>query len=569
MCEYGAKARSVYQRPVPVQVPIRTLAPLIAALLLLAGCGENSGAGAVNLAPNQSVTLPIGHDLGNLDPALAGGETEVAVDANLFDGVVSADNLGGSVQPDLASDLPKVSADGRTYTFHLRTGLRFSNGDTLTAGDLVYSWSRTAALQGPDAGIFSDVTGYAATVAAGAAGKLMSGLAATDDHTLEVKLGAPQSYFLDRLASVAAAAVDPKVVATAGDPLGRASDWANQPATLVGTGPYHMIAKAAGASVDFAPVSDWWGNLKPVLHLVHLQVARDAPDPVASYLTGAYDLVGYAGMEHLSLDALSRLHQSSAAQDLTTVARNATTWIGFNYKRGPFVGPSSSAAKLRRAFSLAIDRRQLGDVVCHSSATCLAATGGLLPPGMRGYAGDGSDTLASFDATQARSLLKQADPDGTATRGLLIDFADTPENGVLFQFLQDQWEKNLGVHVDRRAGHPQTPPGVAPSPLFIQRWQARYDDPRDLFAGFFASTGSANPGAFADTKVDDLITNADGQTASNSLASYASAGQTLQVDAGYIPAYYDSGNLVVKPHLAGASLGAFFDGPWSSLEVLQ
>jgi len=563
------KARSVYQRPVPIQVPIRTLASLFAALLLLAGCGDNSGAGAVNLDPNQSATLPIGHDLGNLDPALAQGETEVAVDGNLFDGVVSADNPGGSVQPDLASGLPEVSADGRTYTFHLRTGVRFSNGDTLTAGDLVYSWSRTAALQGPDAGIFSGVTGYAATVAAGAAGMPMRGLTATDDHTLDVKLAAPQSYFLDRLASVAAVAVDRKVVATTGDPLGRASDWANRPTTLVGTGPYHMIARAAGASVDFAPVGDWWGDPKPVLHLVHLQVARDAPDPLAKYLTGAYDLVGYAGMEHLSPDALSRLRQSSAARDLTTVARNATTWIGFNYKQGPFAGPSSSAAKLRRAFSLAIDRRLLGDVLCHHSGTCIAATGGLVPPGMRGYAGNGSDNLAAFDAARASSLLKQADPEGAATRGLLIDFADTPEDGALFQFLQDQWQKNLGVHVDRRTDHPQTPTGAAPSPLFMERWQARYDDPRDLFAGFFASTGSANLGALADSKVDDLITKAEAQAAGDSLASYASAGQRLEAEAGYIPAYYDSGNLVVKRHLAGASLGAFFDGPWRSLEVLQ
>src|SRR5207253_655349 len=101
------------------------------------------------------------------------------------------------------------------------------------------------------------------------------------------------------------------------------------------------------------------------------------------------------------------------------------------------------------------------------SGTCIAATGGLVPPGMRGFAGHGSDNLATSDAAQASSLLKQADPDGAATRALVIDFADTPENGALFQFLQEQWRTHLGVHVDRRNGHPQTPTGAAPSPLFI------------------------------------------------------------------------------------------------------
>jgi ABC-type oligopeptide transport system substrate-binding subunit len=538
-------------------------------VLLVSGCGDNTGAGAVNLAPNQTVTIPIGHDLGNLDPAIAQGEAQVAVDANLFDGVVSAGNPGGSIRPDLASDLPEVSADGRTYTFHLRPRLHFSNGDPLTAGDLVYSWSRTAALRGPDAEIFAGVNGYATTVTAGAAGIPMSGLKAVDDRTLEVKLAAPQSYFLDRLASVGAAAVDRKVVATAGDPLGRSSDWANRPATLIGTGPYHMTARAAGAFVDFGPVTDWWGIPKPVLHLVHLVVAHDAADPVANYLSGSYDLVGYAGMEHLSLDALSRLRQSSAAHDLTTVARNATTWVGFNYKQGPFAGSGGTATKLRRAFSLAIDRKVMGDVLCHNSGTCVAATGGLVPAGVRGYAGNRSDNLAAFDAAQAGSLLKEADPEGAATRGLLIDFADTPENGALFQFLQDQWQKNLGVHIDRRTGHPQTPTGAAPSPLFIERWQARFDDPAELFTSFFGHSGPANPGAFADSEFEALNTKAEAQTSDDSLTSYISAGRVLETDAGYIPVYYDSGNLVVKPELVGASLGAFFDGPWSNLQVLQ
>jgi oligopeptide transport system substrate-binding protein len=473
------------------------------------------------------------------------------------------------VLPDLATGLPEVSGDGRTYTFHLRTGVRFSNGDPLSTADLIYSWSRVVALQGPGAGIFTAVTGYAGTLTGGATGKPMGGLTAIDDHTLEVKLSAPQSYFLDRLASPAAAVVDRKVVATAADPLGRTGDWATKPATLVGTGPFQMIARAAGTSVDFAPVPNWWGDVKPVLHLVHLQVGGDAPEPLTSYLSGTYDLLGYAGMEHLTLDQLSRLRQGSSAADLTTVARNATTWVGFNYKQGPFAGASANAIKLRRAFSMAIDRKVLGDVLCHGSGTCVAATGGLVAPGIRGYAGDGSDTLATFDAVQAKSLLKQADPDGSATRGLVIDFADTPENGVLFQFLQDRWQKVLGVRVDRRTGHPQTPAGAAPSPLFMERWQARYDDPRDLFAGYFGSAGSANPGGFADSKVDDLVTMAETQAAADSLTSYASIGQRLQLDAAYIPAYYDSGNLLVKPHLVGALMGAFFDGPWSTLAVLQ
>jgi len=70
------------------------------------------------------------------------------------------------------------------------------------------------------------------------------------------------------------------------------------------------------------------------------------------------------------------------------------------------------------AFSLAIDRAQLVQVACAGGITCSAADGGLITKGLKGYAGDGSDPLAKFDATQAKTLLKSGDPTGKKTANL-------------------------------------------------------------------------------------------------------------------------------------------------------
>src|SRR5260370_27663793 len=89
---------------------------------------------------------------------------------NVFSGLYGFDAKLREV-PDLAAGQPTVSADGLTYTFHLRHGGQFSNGDPITAGDFIYSWSRAAAKQGDFAGLFNVVAGYDA-VAAGRAAQL-------------------------------------------------------------------------------------------------------------------------------------------------------------------------------------------------------------------------------------------------------------------------------------------------------------------------------------------------------------------------------------------------------------
>src|SRR5439155_23184816 len=127
-------------------------------------------------------------------------QAEAEIAQNLFDGLLKFDgNL--NVVPAVALSMPAISSDGATYTFKLRQDVTFSNADKVTSKDLLYSWNRAAAMQGPYASNLSAITGYdhvPTNHVSGAAlealleqsdpAVTMSGLTASDHYTVAVNL---------------------------------------------------------------------------------------------------------------------------------------------------------------------------------------------------------------------------------------------------------------------------------------------------------------------------------------------------------------------------------------------
>src|SRR5205807_3666880 len=131
------------------------------ACVVLASCSNGTPVGnpPTALASDQTLRFPIQHDLSTLDPAMIDSESEADIGQNLFDGLLKFDgNL--NVVPDIALSMPSISSDGATYTFKLRQDVAFSNRDTVTSKDVLYSWNRAAAMQGPYAANLSAITGY-------------------------------------------------------------------------------------------------------------------------------------------------------------------------------------------------------------------------------------------------------------------------------------------------------------------------------------------------------------------------------------------------------------------------
>ena len=517
-------------------------------------------------------------------------EAEAEIAQNLFDGLLKFDgNL--NVVPDIALSMPTVSTDGATYTFKLRQDVTFSNGDALSAKDVLYSWNRAAAMQGPYATNLSAITGYdhvAANQVSGAAleallekddaSVTMSGLTAPDDFTVVVKLTGAAGWFESAIAQpgVAGMIVDQKVV------KGNFDNWWSKPETLVGTGAFKMSGRAVNESLEFTAIATWWGRPKPTLGKIRVEVVGDAQAALAKYEQGAYDIFGYAAYSPAPADLARIQAKPSEKGQLLLVTRNKTYFVTFNVVAGasrvaggPFTLDQGKASHdMRLAFAMSVDKAKLAKDVC-SEITCIAATGGVIPKGLHGYLGDISDPLATFDPVKARSLLQSADPTGGKTKDLVYTYdPENPFNEPVAKFLQSQWLVNLGVTVKLQTiPHTRFITERLRGSYVLSRdgWAADYNHPQDWFDNLWGKAAgcpdmSCSSG-YRTKAYDDLLAKADSEPLTVSIPDYKALSRQLIDDVVYIPLFYTVDAFLFKPYVIGAGSNNMFDYYWNQIQL--
>jgi oligopeptide transport system substrate-binding protein len=562
------------------------------ACLIFAACsnGSTNSPPPTGLASDQTLRFPIQHDVSTLDPAMIDSQSESAIAQNLFDGLLKFDsNL--NISPDIALAVPTVSPDGLTYTFKLRQDVTFSNGDKVTSKDVLYSWNRAAAMQGPYAVNLSAIMGYekvASNQAAGASleallekkdpSVTMIGLTAPDDYTVVVQLAGAAGWFDSAIAQpgVAGMIVDQAVV------KGNFESWWSKPDTLIGTGAYKMSGHVANQSLNFTSIPDWWGRPKPTLTNIHLDVVTDPAAALMKYEQGAYDIYGYAAYGPAASDVAQIQANASEKTQLVLEVKNKTYFVSFNMvadaKRpagGPFTLDQGKAAHdLRLAFTLSVDRTKLAKDLCADIA-CIPATGGVIPKGLAGYLGDSNDPLAAFDPTRARGLLVGADPNGTKTNNLVYTYdPENPFNEPTAKFLQSQWQDNLGVTVTLQP---------IPRTRFITErlsgtyvlsrdgWAADYDHPQDWFDNLWgqaAGCPDVSCSSGYETKAyDQLLARADAEPLNTAIPDYKTLSRQLIDDVVYIPLFYTVDPFLFKPYVLGAGSNNMFDYYWNQIQI--
>ena len=566
---------------------------MAAAAILLVACQQGGKPPTTTLATDQTLKFPLLHDFGTLDPGVSDAESDLQIQQNMFNGLVKFDN-NLAIVPDLAIAVPQPADNGLTYTFQLRKDVTFSNGDKFTSKDVLYSWNRGAAMQGAYAINLSAIDGYVKvsqnTASGGALEALLekqdpsvilTGLTAPDDYTVKVKLTGAAGWFLSAIALAGATGtiVDLNAVKTDFD------NWWTKPETALGTGPFKMAARVPDQSVDFVAVDTWWGSPKPTVKKVHLDILTDASNAIAKYEQGAYDLYGYGGFSNAPVTDILRIQSTANEKDQLLIHTTAsTTWVTFNMvsdskrlAKGPFsLDQGQSAHDLRLAFALAVDKKKLATVVC-SDVACAAATGGLIPKGLTGYMGDGQDPLGKFDPTKAKQLFQNADPTGAKTKGLAYVYDSSSQlNKAIADFLQSQWQDNLGLHVDLQAEqHTQFIRARLNGQYVLSRdgWKANYNHPQDWFDnqwGHVVGCPDSNCSSGYDTKAyDDLLDRADAETGDQAVADYKKLNQMLIDDVVYIPLVYTNGSFLFKPYVRGAGTNNFFDYHWNEIQLVS
>ena len=565
---------------------------VVLACLLVGACSNGSpGAGSpTSLANDQTLRFPIQHDLATLDPAMIDSDAESEIAHNLFDGLLKFDN-NLNVVPDIAAAMPAVSSDGVTYTFKLRQDVTFSNGDKVTSKDVLYSWNRAAAMQGPFAANLSAIMGYdkvSTNQVAGAAleaqlekkdpSVTLAGLSAPDDFSVVVRLSGAAGWFESAIAqpSVAGMIVDQNVVKANFD------KWWSKPETLIGTGAYKMTARTANQSIDFASVPEWWGRPKPTLSSIHIDIIADPELALTKYESGGVDVFGYGAFSPPATDVVRIQGNASEKNQLVLEVKNKTYFVSFNLvsdaKRpaaGPFTLDQGRAGHdMRLAFALSVDRTKLAGEMC-ANVACIPAIGGVIPKGLLGYLGDGSDPLATFDPIKARSLLSSGDPDGVKTKDLTYVYdPENPFSEPSAKFLQSQWLTNLGVTVKLQSvPHTRFITERLAGDYVLARdgWAGDYNHPQVWFDNLWGQPSGCPDVSCSsgyDTKAyDELLTKADAEPLPGSIADYKALSRLLIDDVVYIPLFYVVDAFLFKPYVLGAGSNNLFNYYWNQIQL--
>ncbi len=498
------------------------LAFLLSALLILPSTAcqpSSSGQGVLNLWDTGPLTL---------DPAIAADVSSYMYIMQIFSGLVRLDQQLNIV-PDIAESLPEESPDGKTYTFHLRHGVKFQGGREVTAADFKYSWERAcnpATGSGTAATYLGDIVG-AKDVLAGNATEI-SGVKVIDDYTLQVTIDAPKAYFLDKLAYPTAFVVDKANVESG-------ANWWQQPD---GTGPFKLKQWEPGQQLILERSQIYYGELAKLAQVVfHFSAAA----PMALYETGQIDVtpVSTSYIDEVS-DETNPLHL-----ELAVTPELSLYYIGFNTAKPPF-----DDVNVRRAFCLAVDKEHIAKVILRGM---VSEAEGILPPGMPGY----NATLEGLDynVEKAKELIaasKYGDVSNFPPITLTVEGYGNSIPSYLGAIIQE-WQQNLGVKVSVRQLEPENflyNLNQEKDEMFALGWVADYPDPCDFLDILFHTGSENNIFEYSNPSLDALLDRAAvEQDKAVRLAMYQQAEQLVVDQAPCLPLFHGANYILVKPYV--------------------
>ncbi|MFI8091888.1 ABC transporter substrate-binding protein [Streptomyces sp. NPDC086080] len=302
---------------------IRAAAATVALAGAVTACSAPGTGGADGGASAASVVIGVSSEPDTLSPLLGYGKDG---NSKIFDGLLARTaDLG--LEPALAKALPEVTDGGLTYTYTLRDGVRFSDGEPLTADDVVFTY-RT---------VLDDRTNNTAKSELDA----IKEVRAVDDDTVVFTLDHPYAAFAARTVLP----VVPEHIAGRQDP--NTGAFGTEP---VGTGPYVLTGWSKGEKLTFKANPDYWGGAPKVKKLT---MAIIADDDVRATRLRSGDLDGAVLPPDLAATFKSGDHRRTY---------RATSY-DFRAVSLPTGNPVTGDTAVRRALDLAVDRRAMVDTI--------------------------------------------------------------------------------------------------------------------------------------------------------------------------------------------------------------
>ena len=500
-----------------------------------------------------------------IDPALNSAVDGAIMINHMFEGLVKwvDDGEGNAVTaPGQAESWEKVVNDDGTvtYTFTLRDGIKWSDGQPVTAGDFEYSWKRLA---NPETAadycyMIDMVQGYAA-VADGSADPDTLGVKAIDDKTLEITLSYDCPYFEEIMAF-------PATFPVRQDMVEGNDEWTYDVSTYVGNGPYKMAEWSHNAYILAEKNENYYDyeNLGP--DTIRFTLLDDANAMLAAYNSGELDFI-----ENFPTDEMANY---LASGEITVADYLGTYYVCFNTEDEVFSDPL-----VREAFSLAIDRNYIVENV--SQAGEVPATA-YVPSGVNDAAGASRDdfrtvggeyySVAAEDyeanCEKARELLAEAGyPNGEGFPTVEYTYNTDDKHKAIAEALQNMWQEVLGVTVtlsnqdwnvfleSRKQGDYQ---------IARNGWIADYNDPCS-FLDMWYTDGGNNDAQYSNPEYDALIDQAKATSNQEErmAAFHAAEDILIEQDSVLAPIYFYTQPYMLADDIQGmyyTPLGYFFFG---------
>ena len=485
---------------------IRTGMLLAAFAMLAAACGDSGSTNTANPTTTAAqTTTTAASDSGGTTtaapatttaaPAQTGGEIvmSLATQPNALDVINSAErqagnvaaqifdalvwvNDEGTIEPALATSWD-ISADGSVYTFHLREGVEFSNGEPFNADVVVNTWK----VGGTPENTYADIFQRASSVEA------------IDPMTVAITAAQPNALFM-RQVGAAWPMFPPKYYAEVG-----LQEFSQKP---IGTGPYMLEEWVQGDRIVLVKNPNYWRDGYPILDKITFRPITESSTRTAAIQTGEVDVANRLSPEEAaSLDGASGVNVISYPKD-------RVYYIAFN-NMTTGVGQPTMDKQVRQAMNYAVDVE--GIIQALFAGNGRASTGYVTPADL-GY--DDSLTPYPYDPEKAKQLLSDAGfPDGfkmdmACPSGAYTNFEEVCQ-AVAAQLGDVGIDISLNIQESGAywdlEGQKQLPP------LFGDSWS---ETTGEAYNRLFGALGGdqASFSAWSDPKIDDMLSQILGET---------------------------------------------------------
>ena len=479
-----------------------------------------------------------GPEVQDLDPHLVNSVASLNVISALLEGLVSEDPHDLHPVPGVAERWD-ISADQKTYLFHLRPNAKWSNGDQVTAGNFVESYRRilTPALASPVAYMLYPVEN-AELFNKGLIDNFdQVGFRAVDDQTLEIRLTNPTPYFLSLLNHYSWFPIHIPTIAKHGPAFERGSRW-TRPGRYVGNGPFTLEEWRLNSRIRVKKNPAYWDAQTVALNEIVFHSIDSNDVEERAFRSGQLHVT-----DSMPVNRIDRYRRENPQ------LLRIDPYLGSYFFRVNVTRPVLNKALVRQALARAIDREAIAKNVWRGSqlpADCFT------PAGTAGYTCQSS---IPYNVAEAQKLLAQAGyPNGDGLPELEILFNTSENHKRTCEAIQQMWRANLNVRAalvnqeekvyfdTRRQMNYQ---------IYRSTWIGDYLDPNS-FLDLWMTGAPNNATGWSNPEYDRLILEAG--RASDQTARYAAfqkAEAILLNEAPIIPLFFYTHTFLIQPNVKG------------------